>query len=590
MKKKAGFYAVRVGRKTGVYDNWEECQMLVDGFSGAKFKKFETKEEADAFVTGKDQDEDAIQQPKVFESIKAALSARQDENHHKNGQSTSKEVLPSVSLSDHEIEVVITVLKHHGFKEVWVWETSMDGFKSEYETCTIHGAEEPKQRAGLTAILRALESCPNKEARLCFDRSNGMRPLEDWQKALMKNKLRGDDPIFKQHKDLIEESSLSQGSSSNRGGGGIWLSKRNIFGLERFFKRIKESSQDQESMAKGPKAGFYAVRTGRKPGIYPTWAECEDQVKGFKDAKFKKFETKEEALAFMGGDNGASSSSSKSGNIPNIPSTSKASNSALSELSFAYVDTSTGEVVSRSDPSNGAPSSKRRSSEHHESSTKKPRLSYPKSNMPDPITPEGVRVIEVYTDGAASANGKGARAKAGWGVYFPEYDHLSESRRLDGSEQTNNRGELMAIIRAIQLNPDPKAQLRIFTDSQYSINCLTDWQFKWRRNNWKRGKDEDVKNKDLIRLCEFEIRKCAHRPIIVHVKGHSSNKGNREADRLAVLGAAMPSIPQDEWKNYEPPPSDDEDSSRERERAVQFWQNAGFSKVDALKRAGKEED
>lgn len=30
-----------------------------------------------------------------------------------------------------------------------------------------------------------------------------------------------------------------------------------------------------------PKAGFYAVRVGRKPGIYTTWAEAEAQVKGF---------------------------------------------------------------------------------------------------------------------------------------------------------------------------------------------------------------------------------------------------------------------------------------------------------------------
>jgi viroplasmin and RNaseH domain-containing protein len=33
----------------------------------------------------------------------------------------------------------------------------------------------------------------------------------------------------------------------------------------------------------------YAVHKGRKPGIYFKWADCEDQVKGFESAEFKKF-------------------------------------------------------------------------------------------------------------------------------------------------------------------------------------------------------------------------------------------------------------------------------------------------------------
>ena len=37
------------------------------------------------------------------------------------------------------------------------------------------------------------------------------------------------------------------------------------------------------------KTKFYVVWKGRTPGIYPTWAECEAQVKGFPDAKYKSF-------------------------------------------------------------------------------------------------------------------------------------------------------------------------------------------------------------------------------------------------------------------------------------------------------------
>lgn len=44
---------------------------------------------------------------------------------------------------------------------------------------------------------------------------------------------------------------------------------------------------------------FYAVKKGRQTGIFSTWAECEEQVKGFKGATYKSFQTKEEALNYL---------------------------------------------------------------------------------------------------------------------------------------------------------------------------------------------------------------------------------------------------------------------------------------------------
>lgn len=45
---------------------------------------------------------------------------------------------------------------------------------------------------------------------------------------------------------------------------------------------------------------YYAVKNGKKIGIYNTWAECESQVKGYSGAVYKKFSTYEEALNFIG--------------------------------------------------------------------------------------------------------------------------------------------------------------------------------------------------------------------------------------------------------------------------------------------------
>jgi len=44
------FYAVANGRRVGVFSTWKECQSSVIGFPNARFKKFETREEAEQFI------------------------------------------------------------------------------------------------------------------------------------------------------------------------------------------------------------------------------------------------------------------------------------------------------------------------------------------------------------------------------------------------------------------------------------------------------------------------------------------------------------------------------------------------------------
>lgn len=56
-------------------------------------------------------------------------------------------------------------------------------------------------------------------------------------------------------------------------------------------------------------AKFYAVRKGKKPGIYQTWPEAQKQVAGFSGAIYKSFTTKQAAEEFMAG--GAATSVSK---------------------------------------------------------------------------------------------------------------------------------------------------------------------------------------------------------------------------------------------------------------------------------------
>ena len=49
-------YAVKKGKKTGIFKSWEECRDSVDGYPGAKYKGFLTEEEANEYLSGTEKD------------------------------------------------------------------------------------------------------------------------------------------------------------------------------------------------------------------------------------------------------------------------------------------------------------------------------------------------------------------------------------------------------------------------------------------------------------------------------------------------------------------------------------------------------
>ncbi len=54
--KKSKYYVVWEGFAPGVYDSWDECQLQVDGYKGAKYKAFDTQEDAVEAFRGKAED------------------------------------------------------------------------------------------------------------------------------------------------------------------------------------------------------------------------------------------------------------------------------------------------------------------------------------------------------------------------------------------------------------------------------------------------------------------------------------------------------------------------------------------------------
>lgn len=145
----------------------------------------------------------------------------------------------------------------------------------------------------------------------------------------------------------------------------------------------------------------------------------------------------------------------------------------------------------------------------------------------------------VYTDGACPNNGFNA-TQAGIGVFFGDNDSRNISSRVNISNPTNNRAELMAILLALQTTTE---NLEICSDSQYCINAITKWMKNWKKNNWKSSSGTLVKNKEFFLQIDQELVKNNRHVVFRHVSNNNhkkpSNKHNKDhygnymADKLA---------------------------------------------------------
>jgi ribonuclease HI len=137
-------------------------------------------------------------------------------------------------------------------------------------------------------------------------------------------------------------------------------------------------------------------------------------------------------------------------------------------------------------------------------------------------------MIKVYTDGAC----KGNPGQGGWGALILEND---SSREIYGGESntTNNRMELMAVIRALESLKEQK-DIIVFTDSTYVQKGISEWIINWKRNGWKSSNKKNVKNKDL--WVELDNLNDSMSVKWQWIKGHAGHSGNERADYLANLG------------------------------------------------------
>ncbi len=249
---------------------------------------------------------------------------------------------------------------------------------------------------------------------------------------------------------------------------------------------------------------YYAVYKGIKPGIYLNWKDCQSQINKYPGSIYKKFNNEEEAKYFI-----------QHGKVLLEQHLEKKKNGkSLSTKSLKDNSLST------------------KSLKDNSLSTK---------SLKD-------NSLYIYTDGSCINNGK-INAKGGIGIHFNnnQFNDISfkyEPQNID-DKPTNNKMELLAIYIAISLvesKINEFNEIIIFTDSKYSIDCLTKYISSWVKNNWKTKNNQTIANLNLIKNIYFLIQKHSPKIIFNHINSHTGKSdihslGNQKADDLAQKAA-----------------------------------------------------
>jgi ribonuclease HI len=136
----------------------------------------------------------------------------------------------------------------------------------------------------------------------------------------------------------------------------------------------------------------------------------------------------------------------------------------------------------------------------------------------------------IYTDGACINNGK-ANARCGSGIWFGPNHRENKAIRVPGNLQSNQVGELVAIIAATDATP-LNQPLVIVTDSRYAIEGLTTHLGTWEDRGWI-----GIKNANLFKKAAYLLRRRTARITFKWIKEHTGDQGNECSDQLAKEGA-----------------------------------------------------
>lgn len=162
-----------------------------------------------------------------------------------------------------------------------------------------------------------------------------------------------------------------------------------------------------------------------------------------------------------------------------------------------------------------------------------------KANFIFKMSEKGNQLI-IYTDGSSRGN----PGRGGYGVILLWGNirkELSAGYRLT----TNNRMELLAVIKALESLNKKKIPLTIYTDSQYVVKAVQQgWLNKWIRTGFSGKKNKDLWMRFASLAKDYQIT-------FKWVKGHADNPFNNRCDILATSAADSDDLLIDEWYETE---------------------------------------
>jgi ribonuclease HI len=131
--------------------------------------------------------------------------------------------------------------------------------------------------------------------------------------------------------------------------------------------------------------------------------------------------------------------------------------------------------------------------------------------------------IKIFTDGSS----KGNPGPGGYGIVMRYGD--KEKEYSEGFRRTtNNRMELLAVIKALEKLKRYDIPVIVYSDSKYVIDSIEKgWVFNWLKTGFRGKKNEDLWRRYLDLHSKFDIE-------YSWVKGHAGHPENERCDVLAT--------------------------------------------------------
>lgn len=141
-----------------------------------------------------------------------------------------------------------------------------------------------------------------------------------------------------------------------------------------------------------------------------------------------------------------------------------------------------------------------------------------------------MKKVNLYTDGACSGN-------PGPGGYGAILEYGGRKKELSGGyiETTNNRMELMAVIKGLDALKEP-CEVTVISDSKYVVDAINKgWVYSWESNGWLKSDKKPASNVDLWE-CLLALMD-EHEVNFQWIEGHAGHPENERCDALAVAAS-----------------------------------------------------